>query len=140
MDILIRILIWLLMMVFTPLSSISIQEPPIIDTWPAPLPEEETVRSLTVIESVDALLMESFPVQINLNVTGFQPDGCDFPVVVDQRREGNEVFVDIYREMPLAVMCPAVLRSYEATIHLDGGFEPGMYTIHVNDQVIEVTI
>jgi hypothetical protein len=59
---------------------------------------------------------------------------------VEQRREGNEVFVEIYRELPLTVICPAVLHAYDATIHLEGGFEPGTYTIHVNDQVIEVTI
>lgn len=105
-----------------------------------PTSGEETFRSLTVIESVDALLLESFPVQINLQVSGYQPDGCDFPVQVEQWREGNEVFVEIYRDMPLAVMCPAVLVEYEATIPLEGGFESGTYSIHVNDQTIEVTI
>ncbi|HLU08157.1 MAG TPA: hypothetical protein VK003_00685 [Oceanobacillus sp.] len=105
-----------------------------------PTSGEETFRSYTVIESVDALLLESFPVQINLEVSGYQPDGCDFPVQVEQRREGSEVFVEIYRDVPLAVMCPAMLVGYEATIHLDGGFESGTYTIHVNDQTIEVTI
>jgi inhibitor of cysteine peptidase len=86
------------------------------------------------------MLLESFPVQINLQVSGYQPDGCDFPVQVEQRRQGNEVFVDIYREVPLAVMCPAVVLPYEEIIPLEGGFESGTYTIHVNDQVVEVQI
>jgi hypothetical protein len=131
MEIIIRILVLLFMLCFAPASSTSTQEPP---------PVEETMRSLTVIETVDALLLESFPVQINLQVSGYQPDGCDYPVQVDQRREGGEVFVEIYREVPFGVMCPAVLRAYEGMISLEGGFEPGTYTIHVNDQVIEVTI
>ena len=114
--------------------------PEMTPTFTPPASGEETFRSLTVIDSVDALLLESFPVQINLQVSGYQPDGCDFPVQVEQRREGNEVFVDIYRNVPLAVMCPAVLVEYNESIHLEGGFESGTYTIHVNDQTIEVTI
>lgn len=130
MEIIVRILI-LLWMLVTPTTATPSPEPP---------SEEATIHSLTVIEHVDALLLESFPVQINLVVTGYQSDGCDYPVQVAQRREGNEVFVEIFRDLPLAVICPAVLREYNATIHLDGGFTPGTYTIHVNDQVIEVTI
>ena len=131
MEIIILILT-LLLAFFVPVDSSS--------TPVSPPTGEETFRSHTVIDKVDALLLESFPVQIHLRVTGYQSDGCDYPVQVEQRREGNAVFVEIYRELPLAVACPAVLREYEATIALEGGFEPGTYTIHVNDQVIEVTV
>jgi inhibitor of cysteine peptidase len=137
-EIIIRILILLFTLLFGVQQDVGTPPPLIEGTSPAS--GEETIRSFTVIESVDALLLESFPVQINLQVNGYQPDGCDFPVQVEQRREGNEVFVDIYRDVPLAVMCPAMLVGYEETIHLDGGFESGTYTIHVNDQTIEVTI
>lgn len=139
MEIIILILT-LLLAFFVPVEPSSTPPDPITATPIPPQTGEDTFRSYTVIESVDALLLESFPVQINLQVSGYQPDGCDYPVKVEQRREGNEVFVEIYRELPLAVACPAVLREYRETIHLEGGFQPGAYTIHVNDQVIEVTI
>lgn len=139
-EIIIRVLILLLSLFLGVEQEVNPPPPPIAVTVPPPASEEQTFRSLTVIESVDALLLESFPVQIHLQVSGYQPDGCDFPVQVEQRREGNEVFVEIYRDVPLAVMCPAMLVAYEGAVHLDGGFESGTYLIHVNDQTIEVTI
>ncbi len=99
-----------------------------------------TAEVPTVIEVVDARLMESFPVQISLQVRGYQPDGCTFPVIVEQRREGNTIFVRIYREIPIDIMCTMQLVIYNETIMLDGGFEPGTYTIDVNGVITEVTI
>jgi hypothetical protein len=107
---------------------------------PPPPSSEETFRSPTTIESVDALIMESFPAQISLKISGYQPDGCDFPVQVTQRREGSTITVEIFRDVPLAVMCPAMLITYDDTLKLDGTFEPGTYTILVNDFTLEVTV
>lgn len=95
---------------------------------------------LTVIESVDALIMESFPAQISLNVSGYQPDGCEFPVLVEQTRDGNNVSVKVYRELPPDILCTMVLQPYNESIKLDGTFESGTYQIAVNGVVIEVTV
>lgn len=110
-------------------------EPVARPTLPAGL-----VQSLTVIERVEALIMESYPQQISLNVSGYQPDGCSFPVVVQQTREGSTVRVSIYREMPIDIVCAMILQPYRDTIVLEGAFEPGSYTIDVNGFVITVTI
>ncbi len=115
---------------------------------PVPIPAEPTIvttqgdtfENLTVIESVEALVLESFPYQISLNVIGYQPDGCDFPVQVVQTREGNRVQVKIYRNVPLAVLCTMQLVPYRETIRLDGTFEGGSYVIEVNDKVIELQL
>lgn len=93
-----------------------------------------------VIETVDAMILESFPPQISIHVVGYQSDGCEFPVQVDQRREGNEVFVQIYRRLSIATTCLAVIVPYEANINL-GSFEMGeTYTIHVNGVTVEVEL
>lgn len=105
-----------------------------------PMPDGETFRSPTHITSVDVIVMESFPMQVRLHIRGEHPDGCDFPAIVEQRREGNTVFVEVYREVPLAVMCPMILRPYEDTIALDGNFEPGNYVFQVNDFIVERTL
>lgn len=96
-----------------------------------------TVRSPVLVESVDVLVMESFPMQLSLIVKGQHPDGCDLPVVVEQRREGNTVIVELYRNLPIDLMCAMVVVPYEGTIPLEGGFEPGRYTIIVNDFVVQ---
>ncbi len=110
---------------------------PIIMPPPPPPP---TTRVYHLIEQVDAVIFESYPYQIQLHIVGQQPDGCVQPVIVEQRRSGNNVSVEIYREMPLDIACPMVLVPYEANIMLDGGFETGHYRIRVNDYVLQIDL
>lgn len=105
-----------------------------------PQSTEGTFRSPSTITNVDVIVMESFPMQVSLHITGEQPDGCDFPVIVEQVREGNTVTVSVYREVPLTVMCPMMLVPYDDTIRLDGTFEPGDYVFQVNDFVVQQTL
>lgn len=94
----------------------------------------------TVIESVDVIVLESFPMQLHLTVAGYQPDGCDFPVFVGQQRTENTVTVHVYREVPADVMCPMSLVPYEETIILEGGFEGGTVNIQVNEFTVEIDL
>ena len=89
-------------------------------------------KVLTNIMSVDARVMESYPMRISLEVRGEHPDGCDLPVHVSQSRAGNSVAVEVYREVPADMLCPMILRPYQDDIMLDGDFEAGRYTIRVN--------
>ena len=103
----ISILIWLLttfLMTFFWGTSTSVPVRP-----PDPPLGEGTFHSPTNITNVDVIVMESFPMQVSLHITGEQPDGCDFPVIVEQVRAGNTVTVSVYREVPLTVMCPMML-------------------------------
>jgi inhibitor of cysteine peptidase len=101
---------------------------------------EQTVRSITVITAVDIIVLESFPMQVQLHISGEHADGCDLPVTVEQRREGNTVTVTVYRELPIDLLCPMILLPYEYTIPLEGSFEPGDYVFRVNDFVLEQTL
>jgi hypothetical protein len=137
-------LFWFLFMIFLSFLMLvgvrqSVESPVPVETTPM-TDSGGTFESLTVIESVEALVLESYPYQINLAVIGYQPDGCDFPVQVEQSREGNRVKVKIYRDVPLTVLCTMQLVPYRETIRLDGTFESGAYVIEVNDRVIELTL
>ena len=97
-------------------------------------------KVLTNIFSVKANVLESQPPRISLEVSGEHPDGCEYPVLVDQSRDGNTVNIEIYREVPADVFCPMILKPYQGTIALDGDFTAGAYTITVNShkQTIEI--
>ena len=97
----------------------------------------DTDKVLTNIFQVDARVAGE---RINLAVEGEHPDGCDYPVQVDQRRDGNGVRVAIYREIPADVFCPMILQPYKDVIELEGAFAAGDYTIHVNSHSQTVTI
>jgi len=100
----------------------------------------ESDKVLTNIFRVDLTQSESNPTRVSLDVEGEHPDGCEYPVIVSQSRRGNIVNVEVYREVPVDVFCPMILKPYRGTIALDGDFEPGEYTINVNthSQAIEI--
>lgn len=105
------------------------------------LPEEGNFMPVdTVIESVEVLVLESFPMQLQLEIAGYQPDGCEFPVIVEQRVEDNTVSLHIYRDVPSDVLCPMALVPYEETISIDGTFEGGTVTIEVNEFSTEIDL
>lgn len=107
---------------------------------PAPVPDGGATRSYTLIDSVETLVMESYPYQVRLVVRGQQPDACDFPVIADQRREGDTFYVEIYRNVPIGVMCPMVLLPYEDSILLLESLESGKYIINVNGTIVELEL
>lgn len=132
MEIIIRLL-WILFMLFFGIQQDMSQ--PVI-----PLDTGNTLRQPILIDSVNINVMESFPMQISLDVEGTIQDGCQFPVIVEQTLTDNTITVQIYREVPADVMCPAMIGSYTDTISLEGTFEPGEYTIIVNNQTFEIKL
>ena len=92
-----------------------------------------SIKVPTDIHSVTAEVSESFPMQIRLDVVGEHPDGCDYPVIIDQSRQGSIITVEVYREVPVDVICPMILQPYQSQIQLDGKFESGKYIIRVNN-------
>ena len=99
------------------------------------------------VSDIDKVLTNIFQVnvavagtQISLEVEGEHPDGCDFPVLVDQSRDGNSIQVEVYREVPADVFCPMILRPYAGTIEIEGSFAAGEYTIQVNSHTQTISI
>lgn len=139
-DLIIRLLMGLFFMFFGISSSVTepsqAPEPTVVFSNP----QGAIIRSYTNIYSVDLLVLESFPMQVQLQVSGEHPDGCQLPVVVEQRRDGDRITVEIYRELPAEVMCPMMLQPYADSIMLEGNFMPGDYVFKVNDYVIEQTL
>ncbi len=118
------------------------QEMPLPDFEPAqpfdPSVSEPTFRSEVSVTDVEVLVMESNPPQLALEVTGYT-DGCDYPVITEVSQDGNTFYVEIYRDVPIAASCPAVVIDYAATVAL-GPVEAATYTIFVNGFMVEQTI
>lgn len=86
-----------------------------------------------VVESVDVLILESFPVQIHVVVTGYLPDGCTTLDQVSTEQNGNEFVVTITTQRPADMMCTQALVPYEEVVPLDvAGLPAGQYTVTVN--------
>ena len=109
---------------------------------PAPTPTApytDVMRKPANVTSVDLLMLESFPVQVHALIKGEHPDACTFfygdgePGGVEQRREGNTIYVEISTYRPLDMACAQVITPFEHTVPLDvAGLPAGTYTVNVN--------
>jgi len=87
---------------------------------------------LASVDEIDILILESFPVQINVIARGNLPDPCTEIYEVLQEREGDTFFITIktYRSPGF---CIQVLAPFEETIPLKVYDLPaGTYTVDVN--------
>ena len=103
-------------------------------------PQDQPYRVLLDVDAVQVIVLESYPMQLVLNVSGMWRDGCRNQVFTEQRRDGNTVTVHIYQMHNPMMMCPTVIEPYQQSVSLEGGFENGHYVIQVNDYVTELDL
>ena len=87
---------------------------------------------LALVDEIEILILESFPVQINVIARGNLPDPCTEISEVLQEREDDTFFITIktYRSPGF---CIQVLAPFEEIIPLEVyGLPAGTYTVDVN--------
>ena len=90
------------------------------------------ITGLAPVDEIDILILEIFPVQINVIASGNLPDPCTEISEVIKEREGDTFFITIktYRSPGF---CIQVLAPFEEIIPLDVyGLTAGTYTVDVN--------
>ncbi len=84
------------------------------------------------VDSVDVLLMESFPVQVRVHIQGNLPDPCSEVTGTQTTRSGNAFTIELIVARNSAAMCAQVLEPFEQTVTLDvEGLPAGTYTVQV---------
>jgi len=97
--------------------------------------DAEYIIGDAVVDDVQIMVMESFPLQISVTATGNLPDGCTF---IDEENievvnNGNVFDIALKTKRPKDVMCTQALVPFEVNIPLDVyGLEKGVYTVNVN--------
>jgi len=76
---------------------------------------DETVN-LANVNTIEIMLLESFPVQVNVGASGEHPDSCTKVDEITTRREGNTFVVTISAFRPADAMCAEVITPYEERI------------------------
>ena len=110
------------------------------DAPPVPAPPTEAVApipppagvGLAPVAGVEVLLLESFPVQVQVVVTGDLPDPCTTIGPIAQARNGNAVTVTLPTVRDPDAFCAQVLVPFTETVPLAGEFPAGDYTVSVN--------
>ncbi len=98
--------------------------------------DDKLVRGNAFMNSADLLVMESFPVQIQMIVRGSLPTPChSLRAVVNTPDKNNNIEVELYSVTNPDRLCAQVLQSFEASIPM-GSFPAGHYTVTVNGERI----
>ena len=100
----------------------------------------EFIRGEAVVENVEILFLESFPLGGHAIASGYLPDPCTDIDEISVEREGNhfEVLITTLREAE--IMCAQVIEEFEQNIPLDVyGLPAGDYTVTVNGIDAEFT-
>ncbi len=88
------------------------------------------------VESIDVVLKESFPVQVDVIAKGTLPDGCTEIGDNKQQLIGNtfKINLEARKLKDGDVMCTQALVDYTETIALENvtGISAGEYTVEVN--------
>lgn len=106
-----------------------------------PLPDEARLsRGKVFIEGTQLQILESFPVQIMLEVSGTLPTPChQLRMMMNPPDEKNKIELELYSLVDPDMMCVQMLQFFEERINL-GSFPSGDYEIFLNgDKVGDFT-
>jgi hypothetical protein len=97
-------------------------------------PIGDQVEGVAPVESVDVLIMESFPVQAAAAVSGYLPDGCTTLAEPQVTFDGANTFtVLLPTTRPADAMCTEAIVDFDTNIPLPvEGLPAGTYTVDVN--------
>ena len=107
------------------------------DQKPAP-GEAELVEGNAIVSSAHLLVMESFPVQVSLEIEGELPTPCNkLALDISSPDEDNRIMVDIYSLINPAETCIAMIEPFTASASLPvDGLEDGTYEVWVNGELV----
>jgi inhibitor of cysteine peptidase len=115
------------------LSSFFIASCPSIS--PVPLFTTKMVASLNEapIEHIRIMLLESFPIQVNVIVNGNLTDDCTTIDQITETRNGDNIIIKITTIQKFNKICSKTNKLFEEIIPLNiSGLLAGIYTVKVN--------
>jgi inhibitor of cysteine peptidase len=85
------------------------------------------------VENVEVMMLESFPLQVQLKVEGYMPDGCTEIESTEIEQQDNHFEVTITTSRPTDLACTEAIEPFELNIPLDVyGLPAGEYSVDVN--------
>jgi len=103
----------------------------------------EVVDALAPIESVQILVLESYPEQFVVQIISGLPSGCATFSHTEVAQDGTDIKITVYNSVPdpdqlAAISCIAIYGMHDENVSLGSDFERGTtYSVHVNDHPAE---
>jgi hypothetical protein len=103
-------------------------------------PTNQPQGGAVYVETADLLIMESYPVQVNLHVTGNLPTPCHsfhYAYQIGSASDSLRIDVTAWSETDPAIMCTQVLAPFDESISLPmTGAADGSYSVYLNGQFV----
>jgi inhibitor of cysteine peptidase len=129
------LLFFLVVFVITGCSALTSEEatePAPAETPSATADSGDAETPAALVEEIEVLMLESFPVQVNVIASGNLPDGCTSLNEPTPRREGNTFVVNLTTTR-VDEICTQALVPFDKVIPLEvEGLPAGTYTVSVN--------
>ncbi len=94
---------------------------------------DEYLYGSAIVECIQVLTVESFPVQVQVVAEGYLPDGCTEIDGITTEREENTFNIKINTKRPHDALCTDAIEPFSKTIPLEVlGLKAGNYTVNVN--------
>lgn len=102
-----------------------------------PKPEDKMLERSTVhLDYIGLLVLESFSVQINLELQGYLPTPCHNLRVSILPPDGeNRIYGEIYAVVDPSMMCIQVIKEFDTFVSL-GSFPTGHYQVYINGELV----
>ena len=89
-----------------------------------------------MLESYNLNIMESYPVQISLDLSGSLPTPChELRIEVSQPDQQYQIQIEAYSVLDPELMCTQVIKPIQITIPM-GSFPTGHYSVWINGTLI----
>lgn len=101
-----------------------------------PTPDGE--KGPVFVSSAELLIMESFPVQVRLHITGDLPTPCHrFQAEVFEPDAENRIDVTAYSLVNSDLMCAQVLKPFDESVSISmSGQAGGTYAVYLNGEFV----
>lgn len=111
-----------------------------VGAYPSPIKtlprDSQMIRGNVFIKGKDLLVLESFPPQFVLQLTGSLPTPChQLQVEVSKPDDQNNIKVEVYSITDPDRICIQVLKPFEKNIPL-GSFSSGKYSVLLNGEKV----
>ncbi len=94
---------------------------------------KEYIYGTAAVETIQVLMLESFPVKVQVVAQGYLPDSCTEINEVKTEKEENNFKINISTKRQKDAVCTQAIVPFNKTIPLDAqGLKAGNYTVNVN--------
>lgn len=108
-------------------------EPTATPLPPTDAPPSEAITGTATVESIQILMLESFPVQVNARMRGVLPDGCTTIDQLTTDQSGSDFTITMTTFRPADAVCTEATVPFDEVVALDVlGLDAGTYNVTAN--------